>query len=443
MTPTPHAISSALQKIDMPPGLIRSMARQTGFSRRNSGKIGSFDFFLHTCILSMKGSVSFNDLAASLELHTPSDASRQACAQRMDERALCFFQQVFATMLHQTISPRTLFDLSPKLPFFRILLQDSTVISLPGKLFPEFSGVANAHAKRVHARVQCVYDLIGGNFLYFSIDPYSRTDLAVAPETHCHSGDLLLRDRGYFSLESFGSQQRDGSFFIQRYKHKTLLLDSPDASESIELLSLLRKKGSIDRVVYFPNMPNLPFRILAFPVPEEVANLRRMKAKKENKGHNPSSELLALMGWSIYITNLLDPAFTPPLVARLYGLRWRIENIFKTWKSNMHFQKCHAVASTQLRVLLLARFSMLCLFYHRFFVPLFVMVLKKTGRMLSLMKFMRYMELFPSSIIRFVGSISTKTLKALVKHCCYDLRKRKNYMQELEDILNDIQISLA
>ena len=440
---TPDFFSLALQKCGISPQLIRSIAKQTGFSRRNSGKIDPFDFFIHTCTLSMKGSVSFNDLAASVELHTPSDASRQAYAQRMDKPALLFFQQVFAMMLQKTASPQKLFELNPNLPFSRILIQDSTLISLPAKLFQEFSGVANAHAKRVHSRIQCVYDLISGNFLYFSIDPYSLSDMAVAADTHSCIRDLVLRDRGYFCLESFESQSREKSFFIQRYKHKTLLLDAPDAKAPIELLSLLREKGSIDQVVYFPSIPNIPFRIIAFPVPEEVANLRRMKAKKENKGHNPSTELLGLMGWSIYITNLLDPAFTPLLVARIYGLRWRIENIFKTWKSNMCFHKCHAVGAIQLRGLLLARFSMFCLFYHRFFVPLFAWVQNKTQRTLSLMKFMRYIELFPAAIHRFTGSISTKTLNALVKHCCCDLRKRRNFMQELSDIMEDLQISLA
>jgi IS4 transposase len=38
----------------------------------------------------------------------------------------------------------------------------------------------------------------------------------------------------------------------------------------------------------------------------------------------------------------------------LYGLRWRIENIFKTWKSNFSFGKVHTVSEQQLRVLLTA-----------------------------------------------------------------------------------------
>ena len=45
-------------------------------------------------------------------------------------------------------------------------------------------------------------------------------------------------------------------------------------------------------------------RLVAAPVCEEVANQRRMKAKKENKGHNPSDEILALMAWTIYLTTI-------------------------------------------------------------------------------------------------------------------------------------------
>ncbi len=41
-------------------------------------------------------------------------------------------------------------------------------------------------------------------------------------------------------------------------------------------------------------------------VPEEIANIRRMKAKKEVKKRACSHELLQLMEWSIFITTIDD-----------------------------------------------------------------------------------------------------------------------------------------
>jgi hypothetical protein len=73
-----------------------------------------------------------------------------------------------------------------------------------------------------------------------------------------------------------------------------------------------------------------PVRIMATPVSEEIANIRRMKVKKRMNGHNPSANLLFLMGWTIFIINLPREKFSFKTILALYGLRWRIENIFKT-----------------------------------------------------------------------------------------------------------------
>ena len=64
----------------------------------------------------------------------------------------------------------------------RVLVQDSTVIQLPARLFTTFSGVSNAHSNVCNARIQAVYDLVAAEFIDFSIDPYSKNDFKAAPE---------------------------------------------------------------------------------------------------------------------------------------------------------------------------------------------------------------------------------------------------------------------
>ena len=81
-----------------------------------------------------------------------------------------------------------------------------------------------------------------------------------------------------------------------------------------------------------------------------------MKAKKTN-GKHPSKEVLYLMDWSIFITTLSKDRMTPKQIAELYAVRWRIENIFKPWKSNFCFDHIHNVSNPQLRILLLARLT--------------------------------------------------------------------------------------
>lgn len=45
-------------------------------------------------------------------------------------------------------------------------------------------------------------------------------------------------------------------------------------------------------------------RRVAAAVNEETPNLRRMKARKENHGHNPSKAILELMDYTIFITTI-------------------------------------------------------------------------------------------------------------------------------------------
>jgi hypothetical protein len=54
---------------------IRQLALETGFCKRASGRISAPDFFIHLCLQSVAGTVSYNDLAARVEAHTGVAAS--------------------------------------------------------------------------------------------------------------------------------------------------------------------------------------------------------------------------------------------------------------------------------------------------------------------------------------------------------------------------------
>ena len=61
-------------------------------------------------------------------------------------------------------------------------------------------------------------------------------------------------------------------------------------------------------------------RIIAVEVSQETASRRRRKAKKESKGHNPSKEVLFLMGWTIFLTSLTSKDLGINDFLELYGL---------------------------------------------------------------------------------------------------------------------------
>ncbi len=117
---------------------------------------------------------------------------------------------------------------------------------------------------------------------------------------------------------------------------------------------LLRRHGSLDREVALNDAQRTRVRLVAAPVSQQTADLRRMNAKKETKGHNPSQTVLELMGWTIFLTNV-GPEVSFSALLEIYGLRWRIEVIFKAWKSQMYFHVIHRVSSLDLKICLTAK----------------------------------------------------------------------------------------
>lgn len=250
----------------------------------------------------MEGTVSYNDIASETEGKTEINAGRQAYHQRMGAECLEFFERILGAAMASRCYHKNLNALPDLKMFSRILLQDSTVIRLPLRLFALFSGVKNAHSVVCNARIQGGYDLLSKKFIDFSIDPYSRNDLSAAPDIHVEPGDLLLRDRGYFSVPIIQKLKEDGADTISRYKHKTAIFDSENGEE-INLLQYLGKHGSIDRNVLI-GKEKFKVRITGRRVSEETASLRRMKLRKESSHKKPSEELPALMSWTVFITTV-------------------------------------------------------------------------------------------------------------------------------------------
>jgi hypothetical protein len=154
---------------------ITQIAFETGFCKRRSGKIDPPDFLLHFCLQSLEGTVSYNDLAARVEAKTGVNASRQAYQQRMGEECVNFFKKILETVMNSKNSRAEEKVFEKDSGIKRVLVQDSTIIRLPLRLFEIFSGVKNASSSVCNARIQGVYDLISRQFIQFSIDTYKKT----------------------------------------------------------------------------------------------------------------------------------------------------------------------------------------------------------------------------------------------------------------------------
>ena len=418
---------------------LRLLAYESGFMKRNSKKIDAPDFLALMCLESQKGSPSYNDLASRFDTVYNITASKQALCKRVNEPCVVFFQAVLSRIIKSKISEIEIEAYKACNRYKRIIIQDSTIIKLPLRLFKIFSGVSNAHTAVCNARIQGVYDLLSGCFISFSIDPYSKNDVSAAPELELHRGDLVLRDRGYCTNREIRRHIDAGADCIYRHKYKSIYID-PVSLDAIDLTARLDSEGKLDINICLNDENRTKVRLIAAPVSQEVANNRRLKAKKEIRGHKPSAKSLHQMSWTIFITTIPQSQADFQEIFTIYRLRWRIEIIFKIWKSHMQFAKVHNVSETQLRTLLTARLIMIVICTHNIYRPYYLKIHKNYNRELSMMKFFNYLMKNPEKLVELLTMLQGKSQKIvsifniLVRCCTYDKRKRLNSSQLLINI---------
>lgn len=257
------------------------IAYNTGLIKRKRAILPS-DLLFILCLESSRGTVSHNDVATQLESSTGTCVSKVAIWKKINGCCVEFFKGVLEAIILKKFTNDVRHGESLTLLFNRIVVQDSTIIRLPQRLFEVFSGVANAHSKVCNARIQGVYDILNERFISFSIDGYSKNDLVAAPELLLEKGDLSLRDRGYLILDEIERHTDVGADCIYRYKNKMILLNTV-TEKPIDILAMLEKSPTIDMEIKLNNKRRSTVRLIAFPVSEEIANNRRMKAKREKK----------------------------------------------------------------------------------------------------------------------------------------------------------------
>jgi hypothetical protein len=415
---------------------LLELAHDTGFIQRTR-KIDSLDFMYSLTLESTHGIASYNDIAISFENESEVSISRQAIWKKVTESCVDYFKFVLAMVILGKAKKYYKEAEVNKYKFKRILIQDSTIVRLPKRLYELFSGVSNAHSSVCHARIQGIYDLISGRFISFTINPYSKNDQACVSYMRIEKDDLTLRDRGYLTMDEIKRHLQTGAHCIYRYKTGTQLLDY-HTKKPITILDTLRKDCTIDLMVRLNDKEKTAVRIVAKPVDQETADNRRRKAKKEMKGHHPSKQFLQLQSWSVFITTIPPDQADANTLIELYALRWRIEIIFKSWKSNLHFDSIHNVSHNQFFIIIMARMIMFLLITQIIYKPCNTLIYNHMNKSISILKITKYLSRNPHKIINILNELKNysgelgQSIKALGLYCTYEKRKkRQNFDQKL------------
>ena len=326
-------------------------AKATKFVQRSSKLTGSHFLTTFVCGLLAKATASLNDLTEFCETHCGLAVSVQGLDERIHPATVTVMQHLFRLAL-------CVFQHAVRLPvpllsqFSAVNIIDSTGISLPESVADDYPGSGGA-ASTAGLKLQLVLEFLTGTFKTVLLtDGITPDQTATCHLDLAEAGSLNLFDLGYFVLDHLQSLAAHGADFLCRLLLRTHL--SREDGQLVDLVAILRAETRpyFELSLRLGATHRLPCRVGFFRVPEVMANRRRHNARKQaaKKGRTPSRRSLELLGWTMLITNGPASKLSLEQMARLYGLRWQIELIFKLWKSHRQLHRISGIRKDRILV---------------------------------------------------------------------------------------------
>jgi len=312
---------------------VNQIARRTKFVQRESALDGLK--FLQAMVFGFieNPRASLNHLAqVCLDLGVK--ITSQGVDERINQYSVVFLKEMFGYAM-ETFKNNIPLPLEVLRQFTAVYLLDSSVKALPENMVEEYPG-CGGDGPQASLKIQLVFEFLYGNMKQVALRAGREPDQAYRDYLKIiEAGSLTIVDLGYFAVDAFGEIAGKDAYFLSRYLFGTKLF-TPDG-EVINLLDTLQSitTNSVDMSVLLGAKQHLPCRLVAVRCPQEIADQRRQKAieNAKRKGRTPSKKYLALLDWTIFITNVPSDMLSVKQVLLLYRVRWQIELVFKLWKS--------------------------------------------------------------------------------------------------------------
>jgi hypothetical protein len=409
------------------------LARKSGFECREPRKITARNFILALLALASQGSMALRRQAQLIGWLGHQCVSKQAVRKRA-KKGLGFVQTVLQELIQKRFCDQ---KVPPPFRIFnRVLIADSTTVALPRALASLFPGARNqcSSARQAQLKIQCYYDLLAERIVHFTLASFRNNDQSASPHilSLCAANDLVLRDLGYFVLKVFRQLAQRGSFFISRLRLDVALFDSA-TEQSLELLDILCDTTLLDRHVLMGKTDKLPVRLVALKLPEQVA-ARRRRERKQNRDkrlvYNARTKFL--LGYEIFVTNVAQEQLDSSQILSIYGLRWRIEILFKAFKQHLNLARVDSTAPYLLELLIYARLLLITLLVNFVYAPLRAYAYARLREPISILKLFEWFALMGPTFFLASQRQSNFMLKRWVqqipKHCSYETRSRLDFI---------------
>lgn len=451
-----HDLGKILAKFEnvVSPKVCNELAKKTKFIQRSTSQLHGYEFA--QAMMIPNGFIeaeTLNSLAVRIQkINNSCDVSASALAQRINSKqAEAFMKACFCKILKETIKKDFCYlsDLVNFSGFNRILIEDSTKAELHEKLSPYFKGTGGK-ASKASVKIDFIFDYLSEQFVdidFFSGNIPDQT-LSKRIVKILEKDDLVIRDLGYYALDRFKEIEEKDAYFISRFKDDVLVYKNVSATEPLDLARFLDQntfKGLIDVEVYV-GKDRHPIRLVACLMNEEALNKKRRKVNRLSKqrGRNIGKKKSNLMRFCIFITNIPKEMLSCQAIMSLYRARWRVELIFKQWKSCLSLHIFKGYNKERFHCFLYGRMIMILLL--AWITPPLMQYAQMLGRELSCFKLTNYLIADHALARAFLENKLDEFIEILLRdvprRLCMDKRERsslrknirheKSYYNELE-----------
>lgn len=416
---------------------INKFARKCKYIKRKKGKISPKGLILGFMLMVSRQRNTYSDWAKEIGLLEGKTISKQSLNERMNPETECFIKTIVEQQLVKKVQPTVTKQLKGVLKHFTaVKIEDSTTLSLPDELHEEFPGNVSRAEKKSQAKLHAMYNLTAVNFSFLTVHSFRNNDQSLAANSlpYLEKGDLIIRDLGFLTLDAVKQFAEKEVYFISRKNYQSKIYDIKTGAE-INLLKQLRKKKYFDKEVLIGQKQQLKVRLVAIPVPDTQANERIRKARKDrDKRLNHSEEYYEMLKYSIYITNITQEQCNAKDIFNLYKLRWRIEIIFKTWKSCFSLEKLiHHQCKNVIRVKCIIYLMLLYIYlFHVVWYRYCEYEIEndQSNTELSILKMANFFRQ------HFMELLTLKTDRQMIEqikvHCVYDKRKDRDNAKKFQ-----------
>lgn len=265
------------------------------------------------------------------------EVSTQGLNKRINERAVnflaCLVERAVSRLRRQGNVPEAALA-----QFNGVFIVDSTQVALPDCLRLRFAGSggkAAAASLKFHLR----FDYLAGCVSALeAVEGRSSDQQCRFHRQSLAAHSLQLFDLGYFQQSALTDIVQAAAYFICRLHPQVGLYETPTTPKGVDMGSWLKllKGDEYECTLYVGSYERVAVRVLCQRLPAPVVEERRRKAQAtaRRKGKTYSQAHLALLEWSILITNVPPERLSFTQVMTLYPIRWQIELVFKLWKSH-------------------------------------------------------------------------------------------------------------